>query len=46
MSAFYLKDSFGKIQHRMYMIRNPWSTSSYIGKWNPKDSKWTKDFIS
>ena len=28
------------------MIRNPWSISSFKGKWNPKDPNWTQSYIN
>ena len=46
MSAFYLRDPSGNIVHRMYMIRNPWSVSSYIGNFNSRDARWTSDYLA
>ena len=28
------------------MIRNPWSISSYRGKWKTSDRRWTKDYLA
>lgn len=30
----------------MYMIRNPWGTTTYNQDWNSLDEKWTDDYIS
>lgn len=45
ISAFYLETS-GTVDHKMYMIRNPWGISTYTGSWNYADSAWTSDYIS
>jgi hypothetical protein len=39
ISAFYIKSS-EKLIYKVYMIRNPWSTSNYKGMWNAKDKLW------
>lgn len=45
ISAFELKTS-STVDHKMYMIRNPWGTSTYTGSWNANDAAWTSDYIS
>ena len=45
LKAFYLEER-GKIVHQLYMVRNPWSSSSFIGKWSAGDRRWTSNFIS
>ena len=45
IAAFELKTS-STVDHKMYMIRNPWGVSYYTGSWNEADSAWTSDYIS
>lgn len=34
------------MDHKLYMLRNPWSTTEYNGDWRASDSAWTDDYIS
>jgi hypothetical protein len=44
LEAIKLLDLKGRWVYSVYMIRNPWSISSFKGKWNPRDSRWTRSF--
>mmetsp|Transcript_38563 Transcript_38563/g.58712 ORF Transcript_38563/g.58712 Transcript_38563/m.58712 type:complete len:277 (+) Transcript_38563:460-1290(+) len=46
ISVFALRDQSGVIQHRLYMVRNPWATTYYSGNFRSSDSRWTDYFIS
>ena len=35
-----------QIDHRLYMIRNPWSTTSYSQSWFYGDQNWTEEYIA
>lgn len=34
------------VDHKLYMLRNPWGSTEYNGKWNKADTAWTSDYIS
>ena len=35
-----------QVDHKMYMIRNPWSVTTYSGNWFDNDERWTDDYKS
>lgn len=45
ISAFELKTS-STVDHKMYMMRNPWGISTYNGSWYYGDSAWTSSYKS
>ena len=46
MGAYTLKDSSGKVVHRLLRVRNPWATDYFNGPWSDASSLWTADFKS
>jgi hypothetical protein len=44
ISVFPLLDEFGVEQHRLYMVRNPWSNTYFNGDFRSQDSKWSSHF--
>ena len=34
------------VDHKMYMVRNPWGTTEYDQNWRHDDARWTEDYIS
>lgn len=36
----------GEIEHRLYLLQNPWRFEQYIGPWNDKDPRWTENYKS
>ena len=44
ISVFPLNNEFGIEQHRLYMVRNPWSNTYYSGNFRSSDPAWTDDF--
>jgi hypothetical protein len=45
ISVFELKTGV-TVDHKMYMVRNPWGITYYNGNFKSTDSKWTDDYIS
>mmetsp|Transcript_14015 Transcript_14015/g.23811 ORF Transcript_14015/g.23811 Transcript_14015/m.23811 type:complete len:225 (+) Transcript_14015:520-1194(+) len=45
ISTFELLSSSGVPEHKMYMLRNPWSSTAYSGPWSKDDAQWTQDYI-
>ena len=45
ISVFALRNKFDEITERLYMIKNPWGKETFMGKWNHKDKRWTKEYI-
>jgi hypothetical protein len=45
ISVFELKTA-AVVDHKMYMLRNPWDTTYHDGKWKSSSSLWTSDYIS
>lgn len=45
IAAFELKTG-STVDHKMYMVRNPWGTSTYNGTWKGDDSAWTSAYKS
>ncbi len=47
IGTYELKDSYGRVVHRLYRLRNPWGHDSYYtGPWNDDDSRWTSQYRS
>ena len=44
LAAFEMTDA-SSVTWKMYMLRNPWGTTSYSGNWNKDDTKWTAALI-
>lgn len=45
IAAFELKTG-ATVDHKLYMMRNPWGISYYNQSWNQNDASWTADYIS
>lgn len=45
IAAFELKTG-QTVDHKLVMLRNPWHSTDYNGKWKSSDSAWTADYIS
>lgn len=45
MSVFELKTG-STVDHKMYMLRNPWGITNFKMNWKSTDSAWTSDYIS
>jgi hypothetical protein len=45
ISVFELKTGV-TVDHKMYMVRNPWGTTEYNGDFRSTDTAWTDDYIS
>jgi len=46
IAAFELKTG-GTVDHKLYMIRNPWGQAFFNGTWSQSDTtSWTSDYIS
>jgi hypothetical protein len=45
LAAFTMTDA-GGTAHKCFMIRNPWGTAGYSGKWNKDDSDWTNALVA
>jgi hypothetical protein len=41
--AYSILDAFEIGSNKIYMIRNPWSSSKYKGKWN--SNQWTQEMV-
>ena len=41
ISVFDLRDFMGIQKYRLYMIRNPWSATSYSGAFKSSDPLWS-----
>lgn len=44
IGAYELKDTAGKVVHRLYRVRNPWGTDVYNGPWADGSNLWTDAF--
>jgi hypothetical protein len=45
LGAFELKnDQTGEVEHRLYLLQNPWRFEQYIGPWHDKDPRWTASY--
>ena len=44
LGAYPLKDTSGRVVHRLLHVRNPWNTDNFDGPWSDGDSKWTEAF--
>lgn len=44
LGAYELKDTNGNVVHRLYRVRNPWSTDNFNGPWADSSSLWTAAF--
>lgn len=44
LGAQELKDSAGKVVHKLVRMRNPWGSEEYHGDWSDKSTLWTADF--
>jgi hypothetical protein len=45
MGVFELKTG-ETVDHKLYMLRNPWGYSTPTINWNSDDVAWTADYIS
>jgi hypothetical protein len=47
ISVFELKNqNTNLVEHRLYMLRNPWDISTYNGTWSHTDPAWTAHYKS
>jgi hypothetical protein len=45
IAVFQLKTG-DTVDHKMYMVRNPWGMTAYNQNWNSEDPNWTEDYLS
>lgn len=45
ISVFELKTG-DTVDHQMYMVRNPWGSTTYNKDWKYNDDAWTTEYLS
>lgn len=44
LKGICLTDSYGRCEHKLIQMRNPWGLSKYTGPWSEHSSLWTEEW--